>query len=60
MLSDDEGGIKDNEINDLEGTIPPGEDHFKSDGDQEGNVEGKEDNDEECSSNDGKELRRWG
>ncbi len=45
--------MEDNESDDLRGTIPPGEDHCKSDGKKEGNAEGEEeDDDEECSSND--------
>jgi len=54
MLSDDECGIEDHVSDDLGGTMPLGEDHCKSDGNQEGNVEGEEDDDEECSSNDDK------
>ncbi len=54
LLADNEGGIKDYESDDLGGTIPPGEDHSKSDGNQEENEEGEEDDDEECSSNDDK------
>ncbi len=53
LRSDDESGMEDNESDDLRGTIPPGEDHCKSDGKKEGNAEGEEeDDDEECSSND--------
>ncbi len=55
MLSDDKGGIKNNESDDLGGTIPPGEDHCKSDGSKEGNAEVEEDDDEEYTSNDDKD-----
>ncbi len=54
ILSDDEGGIEDNEPDDLGGTVPQGEDHPKSDDNQEGNMEGEEEDDEECSSDDDK------
>ncbi len=50
MLSDDECGMEDIESDDLGGTKPPAEDHHKCDGNQEGNVEGEEDDNEECSS----------